>query len=108
MRRSHLLVLVCVALAACGSGDVSVPGPLREGWIDCGSAALYAAAHHRCEPMQVEASPDPEYGSCLCFLGYAFNGSDCVALTDCYCAGEDCGRLTRTRDECEELHASCL
>jgi hypothetical protein len=108
MRQRHLLVLVCTALAACGGGDVSAPGPLPEGSIGCGSEALYAAAHRSCEPMQAKAVPDPEHGSCFCFLGYAFNGSDCLALTDCYCAGEDCGKLTRTKEECEALHASCF
>ena len=54
MRERYLLVLVCAALAACGRGDTSGPGPLPEDSIRCGSEALFAAAHHSCEPMQAE------------------------------------------------------
>lgn len=107
MRHRHLLVVVCAALATCGRGDVSAPGSLPEGSIGCGSEALFDAPHRSCEPMRAEAIPDPGHGSCFCVLGFAFNGRDCVALTDCYCTGEDCSRLTRTKEECEALHVHC-
>jgi hypothetical protein len=57
--------------------------------------------------MEAQAIPDPEHGSWFCFLGYAFDGSECVELTDCFCAGKDCDKLTRTKEECEERHAHC-
>jgi hypothetical protein len=105
--KQHHLVLMCTVLVACGGGDISRPARLPEGSIGCGSDALFAADHNGREPMQAQAIPDPEAGSCFCFLGYAFNGLECVALNDCYCTGEDCGRLAPSREECEALHAGC-
>jgi len=87
--------------AACG-GDVAEPLELT-----CGSPDLFAAGHDACAAMDATAVPDQNGQSCYCFLGYAWNGSACVGLADCACAGEDCDKLTTSQEECEQAHAGC-
>jgi hypothetical protein len=40
-------------------------------------------------------------------LGFAWNGTECVELGDCRCAGSDCDKLTQTVEECQQAHAAC-
>ncbi|NIR59587.1 MAG: hypothetical protein GWO02_08720 [Gammaproteobacteria bacterium] len=53
--------------------------------------------------------PYDAYGEGFCdlFLGYAWNGTDCVGLSGCECIGSDCDRLDATLEECRALHADC-
>ncbi|MBW2455772.1 MAG: hypothetical protein JRI68_14745 [Deltaproteobacteria bacterium] len=76
------------------------------GTLQCGAAELYLQVHDTCGVMDATAAPD-ENGSCFCMLGYAWDGSTCVALADCQCEGADCGSLTETLEECEAAHADC-
>lgn len=75
--------------------------------IACGSSELRLNTHDGCAPMDAAAVPDPDNGSCLCMLGYAWNGSQCTMLADCACQGTDCDKLMTDRDACEAAHASC-
>jgi hypothetical protein len=75
--------------------------------LSCGDQALFAASHDACAAMDAEAVPDPDLGSCFCMLGYAWDGSACVSLTDCFCQGEDCDKLTLSLEECQAAHADC-
>jgi hypothetical protein len=88
------------AHAQCGNTP-SVPH------LSCSDSRLRTAHHDACPPMDAKATPDPEYGGCLCFLGYAWNGSSCVGLADCFCEGADCDKLTMDKAECEVAHAQC-
>jgi hypothetical protein len=92
----------CVA-AHTSCGQASTLSPLA-----CNDPGLYATAHDQCAAMDAAAVPDPEFGSCFCFLGYAWDGTGCVSLSDCFCEGDDCDKLTQTEEECLAAHAECL
>jgi hypothetical protein len=55
-----------------------------------------------CAAQQVKADE-----SCGSFLGYAWNGKDCFALSGCACIGPDCDALFKTADACKEKYQSC-
>lgn len=74
--------------------------------LSCSSAERFAFEHEACAPMDAEAVGDV-YGHCDCFLGFAWNGSECVGLGDCWCVGEDCDKLTESLEQCEQAHAMC-
>ena len=76
--------------------------------IACGSEELRVNTHDACAPMDAVAAPDPDNGSCYCFLGYAWNGSECAMLADCACKGADCDKLTLDKAVCEAAHSSCI
>ncbi|MBI5537157.1 MAG: hypothetical protein HY898_30825 [Deltaproteobacteria bacterium] len=108
LRWALLLASAPLALAACGSEDPQQPAPgATDQSLTCGSSALYAAKHDACVAMDAKATADESGSSCYCMLGFAWNGSDCVGLGDCRCTGADCGKLTQTREECLQAHASC-
>lgn len=44
---------------------------------------------------------------CTDVVGYAFDGTRCVAVT-CGCAGGDCDAIAASRVACEARFASCL
>lgn len=97
-----------IALGACGGttdGGAEDPQDAQQA-LACGSTALTEAVHEECAPMDAVAEPD-EHGSCLCMLGFAWNGEQCVQLADCQCVGPDCNKLTETLEECEAAHSTC-
>lgn len=90
----------CLALhAACGSA----PQPA----LHCGSTELFSLEHQICGAMNAKAAPDENGMSCDCFLGFAWNGAECVGLGDCRCVGSDCDKLTQDKQACETLHTGC-
>jgi hypothetical protein len=114
MRKVLILSFIVLTLG-CGGSDGSdesapsddSPSATNTQRLECGSSALYEALHPGCGAMDAVAAPDPELGSCFCFLGYAWDGSACVALNDCFCEGQDCDKLAETEEACLETHASC-
>lgn len=54
-----------------------------------------------CNPMQARSE-----GDCLAIAGFAWNGSECVAI-ECSCAGADCDRITMSMEECVRAFAGC-
>jgi hypothetical protein len=46
-------------------------------------------------------------GLCAAFLGYAWNGKDCVGLSGCSCVGADCSAIYKDPSECKVAHESC-
>ena len=46
-------------------------------------------------------------GACDLFLGYAWNGSSCVGLSGCSCAGAACRSLFSTPEACRAAYPSC-
>ncbi len=75
----------------------STPNPYQ-----CGSAALHQDAHNMCSAMDAVGS-----GECNCFIGFSWNGSSCVGLSGCSCAGDDCDRLTTSLADCQAQHDEC-
>jgi hypothetical protein len=61
---------------------------------------------------QVPSSCDPMdaggVGMCEMFMGYKWNGTSCVGLSGCSCAGADCGKLVLDKASCEQAHEQCL
>jgi hypothetical protein len=108
MTKSPKLVLVALAFTM-GCAQASHGPDTTEGApvIACGSAELQQQTHDSCGAMDAKAVGDPENGSCACLLGYAWNGTDCAMLTDCFCEGADCDKLTMDKAACEAAHASC-
>ena len=83
--------------ASCGAPPVS---------FKCGSTSLYSSTHSLCGAMDATAVGD-NGSHCNCLIGYAWNGSECVMLGDCACEGDDCNKLTSTKEECQQKHAAC-
>jgi hypothetical protein len=56
-----------------------------------------------------ECVPQDAQGQGLCdlFLGWAWNGMECVPLSGCQCVGTDCGNLYMEPAECENAYADC-
>lgn len=55
-----------------------------------------------CPPQDARA-----VGACALFLGYAWNGAECVGLSGCSCSGSDCRSLYRDPMACEIAHRLC-
>ena len=47
-------------------------------------------------------------GACALFLGWAWNGSQCVGISGCSCDGRDCDDLYPSRKACVVDHQMCL
>lgn len=46
-------------------------------------------------------------GACDAFLGYAWNGAECVGISGCRCVGADCDELFDSEEACAAAHAHC-
>jgi hypothetical protein len=55
-----------------------------------------------CEPMQAAGS-----GDCARVLGAAWNGTACVSLSGCQCAGADCPSLFPDLITCKDKQSQC-
>ncbi len=55
-----------------------------------------------CAPMDARG-----VGLCDAFFGYAYDGTSCVGLSGCDCAGTDCDRTFSSLRECEQAYARC-
>lgn len=55
-----------------------------------------------CSPLDAVGS-----GACDASLGYAWNGSECVDVRGCSCAGADCPILFASSDECYATFSGC-
>lgn len=96
--------------------DISCPPPCDDGVFcetglccdDCRGSS-YCSADGACEPCTGECAPFDArgVGACAAFFGYSWNGSECVGISGCDCAGTDCGRLYDSPDECLFEQWSC-
>ncbi len=68
-----------------------------------GSGATACVAAEGCDAQDAAGE-----GSCEAIIGTMWNGSACVDLSGCSCAGCDCGALYSGIGACEAAHASCL
>src|SRR5512142_1445530 len=96
----HVAAFIALAAIACTEGP-SHQSPLV---LTCSDPLLYSNAHDTCAAMDATAAPDDTGASCLCALGYAWDGTTCVFLGDCTCVGDDCDKLTDTLEECLDQH----
>ncbi len=55
-----------------------------------------------CAPMDARGD-----GACALFIGFVWDGSDCVGIGGCDCVGTDCDNVTATPEECRAAHAEC-
>jgi hypothetical protein len=63
----------------------------------------------------VDAGPTPlcrpqtasGVGLCELFLGFVWNGTDCIGLSGCSCVGSDCSSLVQDLSVCLAAHRSC-
>jgi hypothetical protein len=88
-----------------GCGSDSPPDDTTPKSFTCGASELHSAFHDQCGAMDVQGE-----GACLCMsMGWAWDGSACVALADgfCKCVGNDCDKLAKTKEECVASHATC-
>lgn len=56
-----------------------------------------------CSPMDAQG-----VGPCALFLGYSWNGKQCVGIGGCNCEGADCGKVFKTSVDCEASYKACL
>ena len=94
----------------CSAGQVCCPGCPGQPPLGCADS-LGACPVVDCPPPDACAAMDARgVGPCEEVLGVAWNGSSCVTLSGCRCAGSDCGRLFDTLTACEEhyLDAGCI
>jgi hypothetical protein len=73
-----------------------VPGCVLDGGVDAGAP-----------PPLCPAQDARGVGFCDGFFGYAWNGSGCVGISGCSCAGADCRGLPFDRTVCENSHRLC-
>jgi len=70
----------------------------------CGSQEVFELKHKACSAMDVHSSGDV----CYCApMGFAWNGTQCVAVK-CDCTGSDCNKLSKTQQDCQDAHSSCV
>jgi hypothetical protein len=74
---------------------------LYDSEASCAAARILNGACPPCAPF--DARP---VGPCDLFLGYSWDGSQCVPLSGCECEGIDCDRLVPL-DVCEAAHRDC-
>jgi hypothetical protein len=92
---------------ACAAAHASCPGPdggadgASDGGILCGTKL--ANLHAKCAPMDAKGQ-----GACFCFIGYAWNGTACVEIGGCECAGADCKDMFEDKNVCDAAHEHCL
>jgi hypothetical protein len=46
-------------------------------------------------------------GACAAFFGYAWDGSSCVGVSGCSCAGTECRTLAGSIELCNTQHRAC-
>ncbi|MFV8753823.1 hypothetical protein ACNOYE_25035 [Nannocystaceae bacterium ST9] len=63
-----------------------------------------------CQPPPPSCAPQGAVGvgGCEIFLGWKWDGIDCVPLSGCNCEGPDCGNLYADPDQCKDDHAECV
>jgi hypothetical protein len=74
--------------------------------IACGSSVLRAMTHDSCGKMDARGE-----GACYCLsMGWIWDGAACAELGAgyCRCLGEDCDKLSPTKQDCLSQHALCL
>ncbi|NJK33290.1 MAG: hypothetical protein HC927_13315 [Deltaproteobacteria bacterium] len=94
----------CVPLSGCeciGADCDSLP--LEQWECDIEHANCDQPPPPDCVPMEAKG-----VGLCALFLGYAWDGKECVGLSGCSCEGNDCGNLYQEIDECKAANAMCL
>ncbi|MBI5549132.1 MAG: hypothetical protein HY901_35045, partial [Deltaproteobacteria bacterium] len=75
--------------------------------LTCGAAQLHQNTFDACPAMDASAVGDGPGTHCLCILGFAWNGAECVELADCACQGTDCDKLEATLEACQARHSGC-
>ena len=112
----------CAAQDARGVGDC--PGILGLAWdgtrcdyvggcgcegADCGAlftdAASCESAYAGCAGCAAQDARGE--GACRAIVGVAWDGSNCVELSGCSCAGADCDALYLDQAACQAAHALC-
>jgi hypothetical protein len=74
-----------------------------------------AVASRHCAPTSAKGGqnggpPSPTRSAsytCGTVFGWAWDGTECIAIVGCSCAGVGCGTLLGTRSECEAAYAHC-
>jgi hypothetical protein len=63
-----------------------------------------------CSPQDAFGTPPPGMSSPQCHsaLGWAWDGSKCIAIVGCSCQGADCGDLLPIQSACRAAYAHCL
>lgn len=86
------------------SVDVSdvIDAPAIEGGVSCGGAASVVEPTS-CAP-DTSLTLDPAI--CRCILGWIWDGSACVSLSNCHCYGA-CASLYASREACLSAYARC-
>jgi hypothetical protein len=107
MKTTTTLVLGLMGLLAVACGGNAQQGTDPGETIQCGSAELFSTTHDACGAMDAVGVAGEDGITCRCHLGFKWNGTACDAIGGCACAGEDCGKLTETLEECEQNHTAC-
>ncbi len=86
------------------TGETACTGqcpPVSDGGLTCGVARATLV-----RPPCPAATPTLDPAICRCILGYVWNGSTCVSLSNCHCyAG--CDELYDSIEQCRAAHAHC-
>lgn len=108
-------LFVLSLLVACAESSVNKPAGESCGDVVCGDGLVCCNASCGictppggvctgmiCEaPVPCEVTDAAGVGDCDLFLGWAFDGLDCVPLSGCSCEGTDCDALFGSAGECE-------
>lgn len=79
----------------CRGGDCDELFPTLTGCVD---------AHRSCPCRAQDAQGE---GPCALFLGWKWDGVECVGISGCSCQGADCGSLFQSLETCQAAHVDC-
>lgn len=91
----------CVGVCGCDGNDYCNACTAAAAGVDIAYEG-HCVGRPDCSVMDARSQ-----GACDALVGYAWNGSQCVAI-QCSCAGADCARLYPDRDGCVLAHADCI
>ncbi len=88
-------------LCTCDGPDCNALFPNEAACVDVYGQCL-PVPPPSCDPQLAEG-----VGLCELFLGWKWDGVDCVGLSGCNCEGPDCANLYADPDQCKAEHAEC-
>jgi hypothetical protein len=91
----------CVEIAGCECAGADCDA-LFDSVEACKTAHAECFAPGPCAPEDAKG-----VGDCALFLGYAWNGEECIGLSGCECAGTACADLPMDLAVCQDAHADC-
>lgn len=110
--RAVFVAFVALLLSACGGASQSADNATSASQATSATSAdnntaTSTGSSTAGAPVSCAAQDANAEGNCEAYFGVAWNGSECVGLSGCSCAGADCGNLATSQQDCVAAHAHC-